>query len=305
MNKELTIKGFVNEMSYNLTMQELENLVVDYQDVLIDYFVNNQYNYKAKREFNEVCELVRSDRYFRTISTLVQTDDERIDPDMAYVLYTATHHIDDKELANDAYALGYRLRECEMADRLTGNKETDVAIIFSAVKTVRSYMTTPFFRTKEIENILENLPEILYNAYNGKYSISAVNEKVISTILTQTVIDLQPEEFVSACCKTCFPKDMDEKYKPYASRIQSFLYKVCGLLPADKFTKALSAACNSIDRFNNRTGRHETLVDKYLNYKLLEAVVQSKDVKVPIIMKDAYRRMTEFKDKNEQFKYLF
>ena len=305
MNKELTIKGFVNEMSYNLSMQELEALVVDYQDVLIDYFINNQYNYKAKREFNEVCELVRSDRYFRTISALVLSDDERIDPDMAYVLYTATHLIEDKDFANEAFILGYRLRECELSGKLTGNKETDTAILIATVKTVRAYMTTPFFRTKEIENILENLPEVLYNAYNGKYSVAAVNEKVISTILTQAVIDLQPEEFVSACCKTCFPKDMEAKYKPYASRIQSFLYKVCGMLPADKFTKALSAACNSINKFNERTGRNETLIDKYLNYKLLEAVVQSKDAQVPVIMKDAYRRMTEFKDKNEQFKYLF
>jgi hypothetical protein len=55
----LNIKGFVNEMSYDLTMRELENLVVDYQPVILDYIINNQYNYKSRKEFNEVCELIR------------------------------------------------------------------------------------------------------------------------------------------------------------------------------------------------------------------------------------------------------
>ena len=66
MNNELSIKGFVNEMSYKLTMQELEALVVDYQDVILDFIVTNQYNYKMKSEFNEVCELIRGDRFFKT-----------------------------------------------------------------------------------------------------------------------------------------------------------------------------------------------------------------------------------------------
>ena len=37
MNKELTIKGFVNEMSYDLTMQELEDIVIKYQPVILDF----------------------------------------------------------------------------------------------------------------------------------------------------------------------------------------------------------------------------------------------------------------------------
>jgi hypothetical protein len=46
-------------------------------------------------------------------------------------------------------------------------------------------------------------------------------------------------------------------------------------------------------------------MNKYLNYKLLEAVVNSKDVKVPETMVLAYKRMTEFKNKNSKFSYLF
>ena len=100
-------------------------------------------------------------------------------------------------------------------------------------------------------------------------------------------------------------KNMNEKFKPYATRIQSFLYKVIALLPKEKLVKALSAACNSIIRFNERTGSNENLMNKYLNYRLLEAVVKSKDTKVPQLMKPAYQRMTEFKNKNEKFSHLF
>lgn len=305
MNKELNIRGFMNEMSYDLSMQELEALVVDYQNVILDYFVANQYNFKVKREFKEVCELIRSDKFFKTISALIQTGDSRIDFDMAYVLYTATHYIDDAELKHEAFMLGYNLREVELGTNITGNKETDIAILIASVKTVRSYTTTPFFRSKEIENILENLPEVLYNAYGKNYAISAVNENVISVILTKSVPDLQPEEFVTACCKTNLNKNIDERFKPYAVRIQSFLYKVCGLLSEEKFNKALSAACNSINKFNERTNSSETLMDKYLNYKLLEAVVYSKEMQVPEMMKQAYEKMTKFKVNNQQFSYMF
>ena len=303
--RELNIKGFVNEMSYDLTMQELEAAVIDYQDVIIDYFVNNMYNYKAKKEFNEVCEIIRGKRFMNTISYLINSGDSRINFNMAFVLYTATHHIEDKELANEAYMLGYQLREIELGMNITGHKETDIVILMSSVKTVRGYEVTPFFRSKEVENILENLPEILFKAYNGKYSISAISENVLGAILTQAIPDLQPEEFVTACCKAGIDKNIDEKHKPYATRIQSFLYKTCGALSEEKFEKALHAACNSIVRFNERTGRKETLIDKYLNYKLLEAVVNNKDMKVPENIKLAYAKMNKFKINNEKFKHLF
>ena len=305
MNKELTIKGFVNEMSYNLTMQELEALVVDYQDVLIDYFINNRYSYKNKYEYNEVCELVRSDKYIKTISALIHEDNPYMKSDMAFVLYAATYKIEDKDLADEAFRLGYRLRELDPEFKSTGHKETDIVILMAMTKTVKNYTTTAFFRSKEIENILENLPEILYHAYHNKVSVSAINENLISAIFTRAVIDLQAEEFVTACCKVDFPEDMDNRFKPYATRIRSFLYKVLGTLSEEKLTKALSAGCNSIDKFNKRCNKNETLIDKYLNYKLLETVVYSKDIEVPVLMKRAYTRMTEFKVKNQKFSYLF
>lgn len=301
----LNIKGFVNEMSYDLTMRELENLVVDYQPVILDYIINNQYNYKSRKEFNEVCELIRHDKFFDTISMLINSEDERINPDMAYVLYTATHLIDDVDLKADAFMLGYKLRENELGSEITGHLETDIAILVASVKAVRSYEVTPFFRSKEVENILENLAEVLYNAYHEKYKVNQISENVITTILTQAVPDLKPEEIVTAFAKADMPKDIKAEYKPYISRIQAFLYRICGGLSEDSFSKALNAACNSINKYNERVNANETLMNKYLNYKLLEAVVNSKDVKVPQTMVLAYKRMTEFKNKNSKFSYLF
>lgn len=302
--RELNIRGFINEMSYDLSMQELEALVLDYQDVLIDFVVNNQYNYKSKKEFSEVCELIRTNRFIRTIAGLINSEDSRIVFDMAYVLYVATHQIEDKELANEAFALGYKLRSIELEGQLTDHPETNIAIIIASVKTVRGYNVTPFFRSKEVENVLENLPEVLYNAYSKKYAVQAVNESVLATLLSKAIVDLEPEEFLTACCKSCVPVNIDEKYVPYVKRIQAFLYKVAGALDDEKFDKALNAACHSIAKFNERTGRHETFMDKYLNYRLLEAVVQ-KGENVPQLMQVAYNKMKRFKYNNPKFKQLF
>ena len=171
---------------------------------------------------------------------------------MAYVLYTATHLIDDAELKGDAFMLGYKLREKELGSDITGHLETDIAILISSVKAVRSYDVTPFFRSKEVENILENLAEVLYNAYHTKYKVNQISENVLTTILTQAVPDLKPEEIMTAFAKSDMPKDMKEEFKPYVSRIQAFLYKICGGLSEDKFYKALSTACNSINKYNER-----------------------------------------------------
>lgn len=299
------INGFLNEMSYDLTMNELENIVIEYQPVIIDFIVNNQYNYKMKREFEEVCSVIRGNKFFKTISLLIQSEDDRINYDMAYVLYTATHLSDDEELKGDAFMLGYRLRERELGSEITGHLETDIAILIASVKAIRSYNVTPFFRTKEVENILENLPEVLYNAYNEKYDAKQVNENVISAIITQAVLDVKAEEIITAFCKTDVDKNIKPEYKPYVTRLQAFIYKVCASVPEQLFMNALGKACNSINKYNERTNSNNTFMDKYLNYKLLEKLVQSKDVKLPQGMKTAYNRLTKFKNNNKKFEYIF
>ena len=252
-----------------------------------------------------MCSVIRGNKFFKTISLLIQSEDERVNFDMAYILYTATHLSDDEELKGDAFMLGYRLRERELGSEITGHLETDIAILIASVKAIRSYNVTPFFRTKEVENILENLPEVLYNAYNEKYDAKQVNENVISAIITQAVLDVKAEEIITAFCKTDVDKNIKPEYKPYVTRLQAFIYKVCASVPEQLFMNALGKACNSINKYNERTNSNNTFMDKYLNYKLLEKLVQSKDVKLPQGMKTAYSRLTKFKNNNKKFEYIF
>ena len=304
----LTIKGFLNEMSYKNSMEELENIVVDYQNVLIDYFINNQYSFKAKKEFNEVCEILRRDDYFTTIFSLVNNDDPRIKPDMAYVMYTSTNfNYVDQELKNKSLQLGYTLREGELGS-VVNDVPTNTCILIASVKAIRSYMTTPFIRSKFVENILSTLPEILYNAYGNKYKASELPTSAIFVILTKAVIDLTPSEIISAFCKTEFPDNADKEIKEFALRLRSFLYDLCGRVGDKQLNDSLFMACKSLSKFNDRTSSNETFNNKYLNYRLLEVIVKSGlkgELKVPTNMQNAYNIIKRFKLNNPRFEKLF
>lgn len=307
MNKELNIRGFMNEMSYDLSMQELEALVVDYQNVILDYFVTNQYNFKVKREFKEVCELIRSDKFFKTISALIQTGDSRIDFDMAYVLYTATHFsFVEKELKDEAVELGYKLRNEQLEGQLTDDDELNIAIVISSIKTFRNYNSTPFIRSKMVENIVESLPEILFNVCGKLKGLEPkqITDKMISEILFKSIIDLEVRDILMALGKAKFPNDIDPKYKPFAIRIQSFLYKIISTLSQQSFDEAMVVICKSIKRFNERTGMNETFMDKYLNYRLLVGFVKSGH-KIPAPMFTSCAMLAEFINKHKEFAQLF
>lgn len=305
----LNINNFMNEMSYDLTMEELERIVVDYQEVIIRFVSDSQYNYKMKDDFNNVCSIIRSDKYFDTLAALINSEDKRIMFDMAYILYTATHFpnddIDD-DLKFRAIQLAMKLRTIEMDDELTDNDNVNTAIILSSIKALRDYSVQPFVRAKEVENILETMPEILYHAFNEKYMANNIYDNLLEYIIRKAVKEVKPEEILTALCKLDFDRDkMDKKYVPYASRIQMYAFKLAGKLEKDKFNKAIDVACKSISRFNNRTGMKVTLGDKYLNFALMKAIVQSQDTRVPDEVKTAYFRLLAYKEGHKMYEELF
>lgn len=304
--KRLTIQGLVNELSYELNMEELEKLVLEYQDTVIDFIINNQYNQRNKREFREVCDELRSDKYFRTLALLINADDERIVPDMAYVLYTICNfsYVDD-DMKAEALGLGYKLREQELG-KVVSDVATNTCIILSSVKGIRGYETTPFIRTKCIENILLTLPEVLYNAYDEKYDPSQLSVKLIFAILSKAVPDVRPEEIITAFCKTEFPTNVSDRIKSYALRLRAFLYEICGRVSEDLITKALLNASRSISRFNEKHDQNESFANKYLNFKMLEVLANNSNGKeAPESMKKAYRVINTFRQTNRKFMNLF
>jgi hypothetical protein len=303
----LTINGFVNEMSYDLSLEELETIIFDYQELLIEYFVNNRYNNKLKKEFREVCDVVSCDKYFKTLASLINQGDDRIKPDMAYVLTASTSFPQvDEETKGEALTLAYKLREDELG-MVIEDMPTNICILIASTMMFREYESTPFIRTKTVENIIKDLPEILYNAYHEKYEAKSIPTSVILTILTKAIPDLKPEEVVIAFCKTDFPK-LSEEISKFALRLRAFLYDLCGRLNVEQLKEALFKACKSISNFNSRTKLHETFTTKYLDFRLLSAINEvglKERSKVPNNMKKAYKTIKDFKNEYTRFEDLF
>ena len=308
--ENLTIKGFINEMSYKMNLEELENTFFKYQDTIIDFIVKNVYDFKERNLFNEVCEIIRSDKFMSLIGSIVYSDDDRIKPDMAYVLHVVTNSklVDDSVKAL-ALELGYHLREAELG-KVVDHAATNVCIIIAATKAPRDYVITSHMRTKCTENIIKSLPEMLYNAYHKDYEAKQIGRNVIYTIISKAVLDVTPAEIVTAFCKVEFPKDAAESIKEYALRLRAFLYEITGYLGDVALTKILTKACEAIRKFNHRFGANESFANKYLNFRLLEQVCERmknehfKTKSAECIMK-TYKAVKRFKDKNDKYVDLF
>lgn len=306
---EKTIKGFINEMSYKLNMEEIETIIIDYQDTIIDFIVNHQYVAKYKREMFELCEVIRSDKFFKTISVMIQAEDERIQSDMAYVLFTATNYnCVDEEMKAKALQLGYQLREMEFGHDMVKDQATNTCILISKVKAVQWFETTPHIRSKSVENIVKSLPTMLYSAYHERYKATEIPTKVILAILTKAVPELRPEEIVTAFCKTEFPKDLNTEVRQFALRVRAFIYELCGRMSEEELLNALRIASVSMTKFNERTNLNESFVNKYLDYRLLVNIYEDckkNKAKFPTDMLKALQVIAKFIKKNVKFKPLF
>lgn len=308
MKRIITVQGLINELTYNLSMEELESLVIDSQEVVLEFVVNDAYNYKQKKLYQELCEAIRSEKYFNTLALLINSEDTRVLPDMAYVLHMATNFgFVDTELKGEALSLGYSLRARELGEVVT-HPATNTCIIIASTKSVRSYETTPFIRIKCIENILRNLPDVLYNAYHEEYEARQITRNVIYTILSKAVPDVTPAEIITAFCKSEFPKDVSKEIKIFALRLRAFFYELCGKIGDDALTKILINTCESILKFNSRHNVFETFTDKYLNYKLLEGVCSKESDNTNRMMNDinkTYETVKRFKITNKKYSDLF
>ena len=308
--EKLNVQGFINEMSYNTNLEETENLFFKYQTTIIDYVVTNAYNFKERKTFYELCDVIRSKKFMDLMQLIVFSDEDRIKPDMAYVLHVATNfNFVDDELKGQALRLGYELREDELGE-MVKHVATNTSIIIASTKAPRDYELTPHIRTKCVENIIRALPDILYNAYHEEFKATEISKKVIFTIISKAVLDVTPSEIVTAFCKVEFPKDVENGVKAFALRLRAFFYEIAGSLGDTLLTKILVGACESIRRFNERFKVNESFTNKYLNYILLEHVcktLEKEKVKTTQAdnMKKTYKAFKRFKDNNKKYEDLF
>ena len=63
MKRKLTIKNFLNEMTYDLNMSEMEKVVEKYQIILINYVKDCRFKFSKRNEFEEVMSYVADDRF--------------------------------------------------------------------------------------------------------------------------------------------------------------------------------------------------------------------------------------------------
>lgn len=310
--KNIKIENFLNEMSYDLRLEELVNVFYKYQDDLIEFIAENAYSFKNRKLFNTVCNELRKEKMFNVISMLIDGDDEKVNPDMAYVLHAITNfNFVDEEMKGEALRLGYYLREKELGE-VVPHLPTNICIIIASTKTIRTLEATAFLRTKYVENIIKILPGILKSAYGNEYKPREISKAVIFTIISKAVLDVKPQEIVTAFCKSDFPKReelSDEEYE-FALRVRAFMYEVMGVLDRASLFNILTNTCESINRFNEKHGTNETFTGKYLNYKLLEVACEE------LIMKDkekaksmkivlTYVAIKEFIRQNAKYKNLF
>lgn len=308
--RKLNVQELLNELTYDLRMEELEEVVLGSQDAVIDFVVNDAYNFKRKSEYHELCDALVKEKYWNTISLLINAQDERVNPEMAYVLHMATNFgFISEDLKAEALQLGYMLREKELTD-LTNHEPTNISIIIASTKAIREYETTPFLRIKNLENIIKILPSVLYNAYGDKYTPNNITRNVIFTILTKAVPDATPAEIITAFCKSQFPADLSKEIKAYATRLRAFFYELCNKIGDNALNMILTNACESILKFNARHKTDETFSDKYLNFRLLDGVMnKQRDSKnEPRMMGElekTHKLIKRFKVTNKKYSDLF
>lgn len=275
--KKLTVENFINEMSYDLRMEEMENVVLKYQEVLVVYFMNSRYNYKEKNRFHEVCGIIRTEKFMNTMEKLIDSEADILS-DMAYVLVTATNYnFVDKAVKCQAMEMAYSLRYPEM-DFVKNEDIRQIATTLS-VWCIRGFVTDSFFRTKCAELVIDKLPRTLYFAIGDKVEPKNITTKNLFTIFTIVVPDLKALELLTALIKSDFLYKVDDPAQKYAIRLRSFLFELAYKMDGRDVADAVIKACESMIRFNKRNPHSRaTLNTRYLSPQLLNKLVKDKDI---------------------------
>lgn len=268
--KNLTIRNFLNEMSYDLRLGEIEEVILKYQDVIIKYFVKSRFVYKEKRRFEELCGVLRSEKIIRTMETLIEK--EPVNTDLAHCLMVAVSELpSDDERKNDVWKIAYLLEHANFEDEIKDKKVLSIAAYLGAW-CIRGYELDSMYRVKSAQMVIKYLPGCLLGEY-GSINPKRFTKNFFYKLFSVLIPDITIVELIEAFSKSGF--DYSKKERPYAIRMRGFMFELINATRYEDAEKAIIRACDSIVRRNNknRFNTQLSLEDMYLDYNVIRVLV--------------------------------
>lgn len=270
--KNLTIRNFLNEMSYDLRLGEIEEVILKYQDVIVEYFAKSRFVYKERHRFEELCGVLRSEKIIRTVETLMEK--EPINTDLAHCLMVAVSTLpEDDERKDDVLRIAYMLEYASFEDEIKDKKILSM-IAYLGAWSIRGYELNSFYRIKSAQMIIKYLPGCLRGEY-GQINPKRFTKNFFYRLFSVLIPDITIVELIEAFSKTEFNYSKEER--PYAIRLRGFMFELIDSVRYKDAQEAINRACDSIIRYNNRNSYKLetpiTLEDMYLNYDVIKTLV--------------------------------
>lgn len=267
----LTIKNFFNEMSYDLKVKEVENIVIKYQDTIISFIKRNRLKESAQDEIIKLKDIIKEDKFIQAIEN-VGTNTNKLNCDMAHALYVATIDEEDKDLIGVMTELAYNIRESEFEDIIKDPKLLKI-MSYLSIFVIRGFEPSEFYKIKEVSAITEQLPFVL----KEELGFVSMSKDLIRGIYTTLIPGLTAEELLTGIAKTPYPEtDLKNKeIRFFEIRLRSFLYQLVSYMDTKKVKRLVTNVCKDIIKFNQMTGQNNILAKYYISNDILERLVNS------------------------------
>lgn len=268
--KKLTVKNFLNEMSYDLRLSEIERCLLKYQDIIVEYFSNNMFKYKERRTIHELMDILSSSEVIKALNQLVYEED--MNTDLAYCLLTSTYNADE-DLKYEAMKIAYMLQYAHFSEEIKDEKVLEM-ISYLGGWAIKGYETSSFSRVKSVSMILEAMPSTFAGAF-GKTNSKKLQPQFICGLFKKMIPDLTISELLTGFAKTKM-KFNSEIEKEYAMRLQVFMCEIISCMNDKKVQEAIERGLDDILRYNKNNYESIKLKDMYINYDFIEKLATGK-----------------------------
>lgn len=268
--KKLTVRNFLNEMSYDLRLSEIERCLLKYQDIIVEYFSNNMFKYKERRTIHELMDILSSSEVIKALNQLVYEED--MNTDLAYCLLTSTYNADE-DLKYEAMKIAYMLQYAHFSEEIKDEKVLEM-ISYLGGWAIKGYETSSFSRIKSVSMILEAMPSTFAGAF-GKTNSKKLQPQFICGLFKKMIPDLTISELLTGFAKTKM-KFNSEIEKEYAMRLQVFMCEIISCMNDKKVQEAIERGLDDILRYNKNNYESIKLKDMYVNYDFIEKLATGK-----------------------------